>query len=55
MRRLTVIVLLLVLAGCESFDWRWTGQALLQSVCYTVGNCAVACSSGEEDTKAQCE
>jgi hypothetical protein len=59
MRPLTAIVLLVILGGCQSWgqtwDWRAAGQTLIQSVCYTIGNCAVACSSGEEDPAAQCQ
>lgn len=55
MRAFIPIAVLLALAGCQSWDWRATGQTLIQSVCYTIGNCAVACSSGEEDSAAQCQ
>ena len=54
MRALMLIAVLLALAGCQSWDWRAAGQTMIQSVCYTIGNCAVACSSGEEDPAAQC-
>jgi hypothetical protein len=40
--------LLLMLGACESWDWRATGQALVQSVCYSIGNCSNACQSGED-------
>ena len=55
MRTLTAAFLLLILAGCESWSWRAAGETVIQSVCYTIGNCAVACSSGEEDPTAQCD
>lgn len=36
------IAVLLVLAGCESWDWRATGRSLIYSACYTIANCAVS-------------
>ncbi len=32
--------LLLLLAGCQDWDWRATGREILQSLCYQADNCA---------------
>jgi hypothetical protein len=42
---LAAVVVLLILAGCQSWDWREAGRSLLESACNSVGNCAVSCTS----------
>jgi hypothetical protein len=32
--------LLLLLAGCQYWDWREAGREILQSLCYQAENCA---------------
>ena len=39
-RTLAILSLLLLLAACESWDWRATGHEILQSLCYQPENCA---------------
>jgi hypothetical protein len=44
MRHLIAIAALVLLAGCQSWDWRASGRSLLESACNSVGNCAVSCA-----------
>jgi hypothetical protein len=52
MRYLIPMALLLVLAGCASWDWRAAGRSLLQSTCYSIGNCASPCAIGDDPDNA---
>jgi hypothetical protein len=42
MRVLAAMLLLLTLAGCQSWDWRGVGRSLLYSACYTIANCSAS-------------
>ncbi len=42
MRSMITLGLVLMLAGCQSWDWRGVGRSLLYSACYTVDNCSAS-------------
>jgi len=48
MRLPIVMAALVMLAGCAQWDWRGPGQNLMESLCNSFGNCAVACAPGEK-------
>ena len=39
-RSLVLLSLLLLLGACETWDWRATGHAILQSLCYQSEDCS---------------
>lgn len=36
------MLLLVTLAGCQSWDWRAAGRSLIYSACYTIANCSAS-------------
>jgi hypothetical protein len=42
MRVLAAMLLLVTLAGCQSWDWRAAGRSLIYSACYTIANCSAS-------------
>lgn len=42
MRALAAIAVVLLLAGCQSWNWRAAGRTLIYSACYTIANCSAS-------------